>query len=116
MKAYFEKMTEFGQALNPGRLKSSAENVAQLKTVEAEIKAQVDQVKQAGFPEEKINARGQMTVFQRLRYLAEQVEGTRPGQRAVLRQALGQRAALYQTARHKQDIYTGFLCHGAILP
>jgi glutaconyl-CoA decarboxylase subunit alpha len=71
MKSYFEKMTEFGQALNPGRLKSSAENVAQLQSVEADIKAQVDQVKQAGFPEEKINARGQLTVFQRLRYLVD---------------------------------------------
>ncbi|MEJ2642374.1 MAG: carboxyl transferase domain-containing protein [Desulfosarcinaceae bacterium] len=71
MKSYFEKMAEFGQALNPGRLKSSAENVEKLQAVETDIKAQVDQVKKAGFPEEKINARGQMTVFQRLRYLVD---------------------------------------------
>ena len=71
MKSYFEKMTEFGMALNPGRIKSSAANVEQLQAVEAELKAQVDKVRQAGFPEEKINARGQMTVYQRLRYLVD---------------------------------------------
>ncbi len=71
MKSYFEKMTEFGQPLNPGRIKSSADNVEKLKSLEAEIKAEVEKVKQAGFPEEKINARGQMTVYQRLRYLVD---------------------------------------------
>ncbi|MDJ0781950.1 MAG: carboxyl transferase domain-containing protein [Desulfosarcinaceae bacterium] len=71
MKSYFDKMTEFGMALNPGRIKSSAANVEQLQAVEAELKAQVDKVRQAGFPEEKINARGQMTVYQRLRYLVD---------------------------------------------
>jgi glutaconyl-CoA decarboxylase len=71
MKSYFEKMTEFGQALNPGRIKSSAENVEKLQAIEADIKARVGQVKEAGFPEEKINARGQMTVYQRLRYLVD---------------------------------------------
>jgi glutaconyl-CoA decarboxylase len=71
MKSYFEKMTEFGQALNPGRIKSSEDNVEKLKALEAELKAEVDKVKQAGFPEEKINARGQMTVYQRLRYLVD---------------------------------------------
>lgn len=71
MKSYFEKMTEFGQALNPGRIKSSEANVEQLKSLEAGIKAEVDKVRQAGFPEEKINARGQMTVYQRLRYLVD---------------------------------------------
>ena len=71
MKSYFEKMTEFGQALNPGRIKSSEENVGKLQEIEAELKTAVDKVRQAGFPEEKINARGQMTVYQRLRYLVD---------------------------------------------
>ncbi|OQY60392.1 MAG: glutaconyl-CoA decarboxylase subunit alpha [Desulfobacteraceae bacterium 4572_88] len=71
MRPYFEKMTEFGKALNEGQIKSSEENVAKIKEVEAGIRAEVEKVKNAGFPEEKINARGMMTVWQRLRYLVD---------------------------------------------
>jgi len=71
MRPYFEKMTDFGRELNPGQIKSSEENVKKIKEVEDHVKAEVEKVKQAGFPEEKINQRGQMTVWQRLRYLVD---------------------------------------------
>jgi len=71
MRPYFEKMPEFGHELNKGQITSSEENVKQIKAVEAEIEAEVEKTKQLGFPEEKINARGQMTVWQRLRYLLD---------------------------------------------
>ncbi len=71
MRPYFEKMPEFGRQLSPGQIKSTEENVKQIREVEAEIKKEVEKVKKAGFPEEKINARGQMTIWQRLNYLVD---------------------------------------------
>lgn len=71
MRPYFEKMADFGHELKKGALKRTEENLAQLKAVEAEVAQAVENVKNAGFPTEKINARGQMTVWQRLEYLVE---------------------------------------------
>jgi len=71
MRPYFEKMPQFGRELNPGQIKSTEANIAKIREVEAEVKAAVDKVKKAGFPEEKINARGQMTIWQRLNYLVD---------------------------------------------
>ncbi len=71
MKPYFEKMPLLGRALNEGQIKSAADNVAQIKSLEAQLKRAAEEVKQAGFSEEKINARGQMTVWQRLNYLLD---------------------------------------------
>ena len=71
MRPYFEKMTAFGRALKKGRIKSTQENLDSLKKIEQDIADEVNQVKRAGFPEEKINARGQMTVWQRLEYLVD---------------------------------------------
>jgi len=71
MRQYFEKMTEFGVELNKGQLLSSEENVKNVKEVEAGIDVEVEKVKNAGMPTEKINARGVMTVWQRLEYLID---------------------------------------------
>jgi glutaconyl-CoA decarboxylase len=71
MRPYFEKMKYFGTELNPGQIKSTEENVEKIKEVEHTVRDEVDKVKNAGLPEEKINARGQMTVWQRLRYLVD---------------------------------------------
>ncbi len=71
MRPYFEKMAPLGHALKPGQLKQTANNRAVFETAEAEIKADVERVRQAGFSTEKINARGQMTVWQRLDYLVD---------------------------------------------
>ncbi len=74
MRPYFEKMTPFGKELKKGAIKRSEANVEAFLEAETEISAAVDAVKNAGFPTEKINARGQMTVWQRLDYLVD--EGT----------------------------------------
>jgi len=71
MRPYFEKMPAFGRELNAGQIKSAEENVKQIKELEALLKKEAEKVKQAGFSEEKINARGQMTVWQRLNYLVD---------------------------------------------
>ncbi len=71
MRQYFEKMTEFGAELNKGQILSSENNVKAVKEVEAGIDEEVEKVKNAGMPTEKINSRGVMTVWQRLEYLID---------------------------------------------
>lgn len=74
MKPYFETMDRFGTTLKPGRVKRAMASAGTLHQVEAEIGRVVEDVKAAGFPTEKINQRGWMTVYQRLEYLVD--EGT----------------------------------------
>lgn len=71
MRPYFEKMAAFGRELKPNQRKQTAKNRTALETAEAGIQEQVENIKAAGFPTEKINARGQMTVWQRLEYLVD---------------------------------------------
>ncbi|MCK5836162.1 MAG: glutaconyl-CoA decarboxylase subunit alpha [Desulfobacula sp.] len=71
MRQYFEKMTEFGKELNKGKRLSSQGNLEQVREVEDGIDVEVEKVKNAGMPTEKINARGVMTVWQRLEYLVD---------------------------------------------
>ena len=71
MKPYFEHMNEFGKELKAGRIKRSAGSLAQLQETESAIAAKRQKVEEAGFPTEKINARGWMTVWQRIEYLVD---------------------------------------------
>jgi glutaconyl-CoA decarboxylase len=71
MRSYFEKMSEFGQELKAGQIKSTEANVTKIKQAEAQVDEAVSKVVNAGFPAEKINARGQLTVFQRIEYLVD---------------------------------------------
>ena len=71
MKPYFQKMPDFGRGLSEGQKKSNTENVKQIKDVENQVKAEIEKVKNAGMPTEKINERGEMTVWQRLAYLVD---------------------------------------------
>ncbi|UCH22550.1 MAG: glutaconyl-CoA decarboxylase subunit alpha [Deltaproteobacteria bacterium] len=71
MIPYFEKMKGFGQELRKGQILSTEENVKLIKEVEAEVRQEIDKVKNAGLPEDKINARGQMTVWKRLQHLVD---------------------------------------------
>jgi len=71
MRPYFEKMTKFGNELKKGKIISSEENLKKIKEVEVEIEAEVEKAKNVGFPTEKINARGMLTVWQRLEYLLD---------------------------------------------
>ncbi len=71
MRPYFEKMTDFGYELNENEIKRTEENLKEILKIESEIDQLVEKVKNAGLPEEKINKRGQMTVWQRLDYLVD---------------------------------------------
>ena len=71
MRPYFEKMKEFGQELKEGQIRSTEANVKQVQEVEGQVAEAVAKVKNAGLPAEKINARGQLTVWQRLEYLVD---------------------------------------------
>lgn len=71
MRAYFESMPTIGSPLSEGTIKSTRENVRQIRDAEAEVQTEIEKVKRSGFPEEKINARGQLTIWQRLRYLVD---------------------------------------------
>ena len=71
MKSYFEKMDGLGKALKAGRIKRAATSAEELRKVESEIEDASQKVQEAGFPTEKINKRGWMTVWQRLEYLVD---------------------------------------------
>jgi glutaconyl-CoA decarboxylase len=73
MKSYFEKMPTFGAAL-ADQTKEDVDNIRRIFDVEERIADETEKAKSAGFPTEKINARGQMTLWQRLDYLVD--EGT----------------------------------------
>ena len=71
MHPYFKKMPGFGKELTDKRKASLAANKKAIEEVEAGIAAEVDRVKNAGLPAEKINSRGQLTVWQRIEYLVD---------------------------------------------
>ena len=71
MKPYFDTMDSFGKALKPGRAKRAAASAEVLRSVEAGGEQAVTAVENAGFPTEKINKRGWMTVYQRLEHLVD---------------------------------------------
>jgi len=64
-------MPDFGRGLSDGQKKSNTENVTQIKDVENQVKVEIEKVKNAGMSTEKINERGEMTVWQRLAYLVD---------------------------------------------
>ncbi len=71
MRPYFESMPVFGNPISDGARASASESAAQIKDVENHIEQAVAAIKASGFPEEKINARGLLTIWQRLKYLVD---------------------------------------------
>ncbi len=71
MRPYFEKMDDFGKPLKKGQIKKGQENLEEIKAAEKQLASEVEKIKNVGFPTEKINARGQMTLWQRLEYLVD---------------------------------------------
>ena len=71
LRPYFEKMDEIGKALSEGEVRRSQENVRLVKEQEAIIAGEVERVKKAGIPAEKIHQRGGMTIYDRLDYLVD---------------------------------------------
>lgn len=72
MKSYFNKMKPFGQELPEEQKKDDVLNIQNIFSVEKELADAIEKAKNAGFPTEKINARGQMTLWQRLEYLVDE--------------------------------------------
>jgi glutaconyl-CoA decarboxylase len=71
MKKYFAEMPLFGKPLKEKQKAKAAESAAQIKQVEEHYAAEVERVKNAGLPAERINKRGEMTAWQRLDYLLD---------------------------------------------
>lgn len=71
MRPYFEKMAEFGKPLSEAQIRKSEENVKQIREVEEDLAQRIKKVREAGLPAEKLNARGEWTVYQRLEYLLD---------------------------------------------
>jgi glutaconyl-CoA decarboxylase len=71
MRPYFAKMPDLGRTLRDGERARAEDNLQTLKAAEAEVAKAVEAVHNAGFPTAKINARGEMTVWQRLEYLVD---------------------------------------------
>jgi glutaconyl-CoA decarboxylase len=72
MRPYFEHMTEFGRPLKKRERTRSEENLVAIREVEEGLAAEVERVKAAGLPAEKVNQRGQLTAWQRIEYLVEE--------------------------------------------
>ncbi|HOV89432.1 MAG TPA: carboxyl transferase domain-containing protein [Syntrophorhabdaceae bacterium] len=66
MRPYFEKMQDWGKPVKP-----NAANAEEIKKVEKEIEALIEQKKKAGLPQETLNKRGEWTVYQRLDYILD---------------------------------------------
>ena len=71
MRSYFEKMEPFGKEVKAGRRQRAAASLSALKETEADIEAAKKDIENAGLSTEKINARGALTVWQRLDYLVD---------------------------------------------
>ncbi|GAB4258136.1 MAG: carboxyl transferase domain-containing protein [Deferrisomatales bacterium] len=71
MRPYFEKMPEFGNALTERQIQTSAESLEEIKKVLKDLQAEVDRVKSAGIPEERVHKRGQLTVWERIDYVVD---------------------------------------------
>ncbi len=71
MRQYFESMPAFGNELNARQRESAADNISSIEEVEAALDAETERVKNAGMELSKLNARGQMSVHQRIQYLVD---------------------------------------------
>lgn len=71
MHKYFKNMDVLGKALKDKAKDKTRESADELRQQEAQIRAEKDKIKQFGLPEEKLNSRGQLTVWQRLEVLVD---------------------------------------------
>ena len=71
LRPYFEKMADIGKPLSEGEVRRSTENADLIREQEAILGGEVERVKNAGIPAEKIRQRGEMTVYDRLDYLVD---------------------------------------------
>ncbi len=53
MRPYFEKMTQIGKPLSQSKIKSTEENVAEIKKIEQELAEAIEKKKSAGLPDQE---------------------------------------------------------------
>jgi glutaconyl-CoA decarboxylase len=71
LRPYFETMPEIGKPLSEGEVRRSQENVDLVREQEGIVAQEIERVRNAGIPAEKIHGRGGMTVHDRLEYLVD---------------------------------------------
>jgi len=71
MHQYFKQMAPLGKALKEKTKQRTADNVHELQQEEQAIREAKDAVREFGLPGEKINERGQLTIWQRLEKLVD---------------------------------------------
>lgn len=71
LRSYFEEMPSIGRALKETEKKQLQPNADAIARQEAILAAEVERVKLAGIPAEKIHQKGQLTVYERLEYLVD---------------------------------------------
>ncbi len=71
MHPYFKNMPTFGKALTDKKKAKAEDNKAAILEVEAKVAQEIERVKNAGIPAEKIHSRGQMTVWERIERLVD---------------------------------------------
>ena len=71
LRPYFEQMPEIGKALREGEVRRSLANVELIREQEQIIAKELERVRNAGIPAQKIHDRGGMTVYDRIDYLVE---------------------------------------------
>jgi glutaconyl-CoA decarboxylase len=72
MHPYFQNMPAFGKKLSDKKKEKGADNRKQIEEVEAFVASEVDRVKNAGIPAEKVHKRGQLTVWERIEHLVDE--------------------------------------------
>jgi len=71
MHPYFQNMPTFGKALSDKKKAKAEDNKASILEVEAKVAEELERVKNAGLPAEKIHSRGQLTIWDRIEKLVD---------------------------------------------
>ena len=71
MHPYFKNMPTFGKALSDKKKAKAEDNKASILEVEAKVAEEIERVKNAGLPAEKIHSRGQLTIWDRIEKLVD---------------------------------------------
>ena len=71
LRPYFEAMPEIGKPLSDGEVRRSTGNVDLVREQEEIVAAEIERVRNAGIPAQKIHDRGGMTIHDRLDYLVD---------------------------------------------
>ena len=74
MHKYFKKMDVFGKTLKDKLRERTRDSAEEMSSAEKEIDEMKKKIREFGLPAEKINSRGQLTIWQRLEILVD--EGT----------------------------------------